>query len=208
MGNDKNKNKKKEEKYVRFNNIVNMSIIIMNNDCYNHDTNNKNNSNNNDSNGIGAQQQEQERQKVSDTFWYSQKDLEDFRKRNSDIAAGMAFGDIIEGDEHTYRGLELHDCRKCKKYRNTCYKVYRAVFLEQEKQLRKGVVDPNIIADVYKKNGAKECQNKAHRKGLLDYNDAYNRRCCDANALDNKNNNSNKTKPKKNLILKTSKIKM
>merc|ERR1712151_1434145 len=128
---------------------------------------------------------------------YSQKDLEDFRKRNSDIAAGMAFGDIIEGDEHTYRGLELHDCRKCKK-----------VFLEQEKQLRKGVVDPNIIADVYKKNGAKECQNKAHRKGLLDYNDAYNRRCCDANALDNKNNNSNKTKPKKNLILKTSKIKM
>merc|ERR1712151_1267872 len=127
-------------------------------------------------------------------------------KRNSDIAAGMAFGDIIEGDEHTYRGLELHDCRKCKKYRNTCYKVYRAVFLEQEKQLRKGVVDPNIIADVYKKNGAKECQNKAHRKGLLDYNDAYNRRCCDANALDN--NNSNKTKPKKKLILKTSKRKM
>merc|ERR1712084_87128 len=129
---DNDKNKKKEEKYVRFNNIVNMSIIIMNNDCYNHDTNNKNNSNNNDSNGIGAQQQEQERQKVWDTFWYSQKDLEDFRKRNSDIAAGMAFGDIIEGDENTYRGLELHDCRKCKKYRNTCYYLPSGIFGTRE----------------------------------------------------------------------------
>jgi len=106
---------------------------------------------------------------ISNTeLWYSRDDVEAMRCQGFAIAKGMKNGEIVEGNEHSLRGLELHDPKNLKRCRRNYSKSFEAVMFEQKNQMKKQIYDPNAIASVYIKKGAKKAQNDAYRRGTLD----------------------------------------
>jgi len=103
-------------------------------------------------------------------IWYTTAELAEIEKTDTEIARLMKKGYIVEGNEHTCRGLEdLADVKR----RKDCYQraelSRQAVLIEQYCQTEGHISDPHAIATVYKRSGAVQSCDEAFAMGLSDY---------------------------------------
>ena len=83
--------------------------------------------------------------------WYSRDEYDIIKARNSLIVKMMKTGHFRESDEHSFRGLEHKLKEGFKQRRANKFNALNAVLEEQDRQMAIGVVEPEAIAQKYRR---------------------------------------------------------
>mmetsp|Transcript_19560 Transcript_19560/g.25234 ORF Transcript_19560/g.25234 Transcript_19560/m.25234 type:complete len:276 (+) Transcript_19560:80-907(+) len=83
--------------------------------------------------------------------WYSREEYNIIKARNSLIVKMTKTGHFRESDEHSFRGLEHKLKQGFKQRRANKFNALNAVLEEQDRQISKGVIEPEKIARQYRR---------------------------------------------------------
>lgn len=85
-----------------------------------------------------------------ENIWYSQDEYDTIKSRNSLLVRMMKSGQFIEGEDHSFRGLEHKLKAGFLQRRANKFNALNAVLEEQDRQYNRSVSDPDIIANAYR----------------------------------------------------------
>jgi hypothetical protein len=108
-----------------------------------------------------------------DSVWYSRDEYDIIKARNQLIVKMMKTGHFRESEDHTIRGLEHKLKEGFRARRENKFNALNAVLEEQDRQIARGNVDSNVIAEKYRQ----VCFDAAETAGILAMKDAEESYC-------------------------------